>query len=195
MTELVCLSDLFKNESLKEKHKYIDNYVYQFFNSNQEYVIELLELQGLLIQVNRESFDSIVSSLGILQALKSIGEYNVIGGASNKRIYCNKYVYKAILKYFEMPFEQEDDLLTDRINAGHWHTRICREISELQVYKYSEFISIIYLKIFGMPEYDLNRANKKQLQAVHDLEIELSTLIKIRYIIDPISAKKYFNLK
>lgn len=211
--EMLCLTDLSKiYEAERIKNGWSEKRLDWFFNNQSEieYIIELLDLQGVFVNVKKITFIEQVKNQGLIKALKSIGHYQTTGRGENKSVYCNPYIFIGIAQWLNPHFRAvvtlwaTDTLILNRIEAGHEYTHLCTAISEFIVPKisdrakkfiYSNFAKLINKKVFGEHSDNLRQiASKEQLQELNKLQHKLSALMEVGYISSYQQAKDYLQL-
>jgi hypothetical protein len=209
--QMLCLTDLaniYEAERLangwneKRLDKFFDN------SSEVEYILELLDLQGFFINGNFLTFTEYVKSQGIINGLKSIGQYRVTGRAENKAVFINPYIFIAVAQWLNPRFRAyvtiwaTDQLILNRIDAGSEYNKLCRCIADVLVPKlssenekkfiFSNFAKLINKKVFGKHDENLRQlATKEQLANLKETEIKLTTLIEVGFINNYSDAKAY----
>jgi len=181
---LLCLTDI------EQKAK-----VLKFFATQENYIVELINLQG--IEINQEQ----IKNQGIVRALKSIGQYKAKGARENKKVYCNQYVFLAVLKYVYPNVEAKnilvdnDKFITDRIDAGHEYTELCTAITKhipVEENIYTNFVNLINEKVFGKRSGLLSQiASKEQIKELDKIQTKVSALIEVGHINNYQEAEKY----
>lgn len=211
---MLCLSDLssiYEHERIK--NGWAEKRLHKFFNNIEEieYITELLELQGVIIKGKKCPFVEQAKNQGLIKALKEIGQYQTGGRGSNKTVYCNPYIFIAIAQWLNPKFRAyvtiwvTDQLILNRIDAGVKYNTLCNAINEYilpsldsdnsKKFIYSNFGKLVNKKVFGKHDSNLRQiANKRQLSELKDVEVELSTLIKVGHIKSYSEAKEYLKL-
>lgn len=211
--DMLCLTDLARiYEAERIKNNWVKKRLDHFFNnaSDIEYIIELLDLQGVFINVNKSTFMSHAENQGIIKALKSIGQYKVTGRGENKAVFCNPYIFVAVAQWLNHGFKTQtealvyDTLILNIIETGGEFTHLCTVIrkyitplmsEQAQKSIYTDFANLINLKVFGKDYEKLKLiASKEQLQQVDRLQIKLSALIDFGSITSYQQAKDYLEL-
>lgn len=209
----LCLTDLAQiYEAERIKNGWVEKRLDHFFNrdSEIEYIIELLDLQGIFINVQKHTFIEQAKNQGLIKALKDIGQYKVTGRGDNKAIFCNHYIFIAVAQWLSPRFRAivtmwaTDTLILNRIEAGQDYTQLCSVISGYIVPKisdnakkfiYSNFAKLINKKVFGTHSDNLRQiASKEQLQELNKIQTKLSALIEVGYISSYQEAKQYLKL-
>lgn len=208
---MLCITDLVRiYEAQRVNNGWIDKRADKFFNNKAEieYVIELLDLQGLFVNGKKLPFIEHVKNQGLVKALKAIGQYNTGGRGDNKAVYCNTYIFIAVAQWLNPRFRAyitiwaTDSLILNRIDAGVNYNELCSAINDYIIPKldsenakkfiFSNFGKLINTKVFGSHGDNLRQiASKEQLKELRDLEIELSTLMKVGHIKSYQDAKDY----
>lgn len=210
----LCLTDLANAYELERiKNGWVEKRLDHFFNrdSEIEYVIELLELQGILVNVRKDTFMELVRNKGLIRALKSIGEYKTKGRGENKSTFCNPYIFIAVAQWLNPKFRAlvtiwvTDSLILNRIEAGHGFNKLTKAITEKIVpelsesgrkFIYSNFARLLNIKVFGKHDSELRQiASKEQLSKLRDLETELAALVSFGAIKSYSEAKTYIENK
>lgn len=209
----LCLTDLAQIYEIQRiENGWVEKDLSHFFKniSENEYIIELLELQGAFINLKKVSFIEQAKNQGIIKALKTIGEYKVTGRGENKAVYCNPYIFVAVAQWLNPRFRAmvtiwvTDQLILNRIEAGHEYNVLCAAISEYIIPKisenasrfiYSNFAKLINKKVFGEHKDNLRQvASKDQLRELNKLETKLTTLIEVGHISTYQEAKNYLSV-
>lgn len=212
--EMLCLTDLSRiYEAERVKNGWVEKRLDWFFNndSEQEYIIELLDLQGCFINVKKLTFMDQVKNQGLVKSLKSIGQYKTGGRGENKAVYCNPYIFVAVAQWLNPKFRAKvtmwvtDQLILNRIEAGANYNTLCDSIKEKilpqssdnsKKFIFSNFAKLINNHVFGKHDSDLRHiASKEQLTKLRDTEIELTTLINVGFISSYQEAKEYLKNK
>lgn len=212
INEHFCLTDLaIAYEKVRAKEGWPEKQISKFFDNKEDviYIVQLLELQGVLIESNKLLFMETVKSQGLLKALKSIGQYQITGRGANRFTYCNPYVFVAIAQWLNpilrayVTFWVTDELVLNRIEAGAGFNRLTKAITDKIVptlsdngkkFIYSNFAKLLNVKVFGKHDNELRQiASKDQLSELRDLEVKLSTLVEVGYIKSYAEAKEYLN--
>lgn len=210
--EMLCLTDLSRMyDSVRVENGWSEKKLAKFFNndSNQEYVIEILELQGVFIKCKKLHFIEQVKNQGLIKALTSIGQYKGTGRGDNKAVYCNPYIFVAVAQWLNPRFRAAvtiwvaDQLILNRIEAGSKYNLMCKSINDKIIptlsekgkrFIYSSFAKELNIKIFGRHEGNLRQiASKEQLMALSTLEAQVSALIDVGYIKNVQDLKSYLN--
>lgn len=212
-SQMLCLSDLASiYEAERVSNGWIEKRLDSFFknDSEKEYIMELLKLQGVLIDGNILSFTEHANNKGVISALKSIGQYSTKGRGEKRNTFCNPYIFVAVAQWLNPKFRAyvtiwvTDQLILNRIEAGNNFNALCDAISTNIIPKlssdnakrfiYSNFTKLINKRVFGRHEDNLRQiASKDQLSELNRLETKLSTLIEVGYIVSYNSAKDYIN--
>ena len=213
--EMLCLTDLAQIYEIERiENGWVEKRLDHFFNrdSEIEYIIELLDLQGTFVNVQKHTFTEQVKIQGLIKALKTIGQYETKGRGANKAVFCNPYIFIAIAQWLNPRFRAyvtvwaTDSLILNRIDAGSQYNELCSvlkdkilinlpEESNQRKFLFSNFAKLINKKVFGKHEADLRQmANKNELLKLTKIESELSALIKVGYISSYQDAKDYLEL-
>lgn len=209
---MLCLSDLANIYEVERlSNGWNDKRIDKFFNNSDEveYIIELLDLQGVFINGNKLPFIEQVNNQGIIRALKSIGQYSTKGARDSKAVYCNPYIFIAVAQWLNPRFRAyvtiwaTDQLILNRIEAGNNFNTLCDSISKHMLPKlsdngkkfiFSNMAKLINKKVFGRHDYNLRQiASKEQLSELNKWETKMSTLIEVGYIKDYQGAKEYID--
>lgn len=210
--EMLCLTDLqTMYESVRIKNGWKEKQLSKFFNndSNREYIIEILELQGVFIDSKKMLFTEQVKNQGVIKSLKCINQYKETGRGDNKSLYCNPYIFVAVAQWLNPRFRAQvtmwvaDQLILNRIEAGSKYNMMCQAINDRIIpnlsesgkkFIYSNFAKLLNIKIFGEHKEELRQiASKEQLMALSTLEAQVSALIDVGYISSYQDLKNYLN--
>jgi len=212
-SQMLCLSDLANiYEAERVSNGWTEKRLDLFFKNDaeKEYIMELLKLQGVLIDDGIPSFTEHANNKGVISALKSIGQYSTKGRGENRNTFCNPYIFVAVAQWLNPKFRAyvtmwvTDQLILNRIEAGNNFNTLCDAISiniipklssdNAKRFIYSNFTKLINKKVFGRHEDNLRQiASKDQLNELNRLETKLSTLIEVGYISSYSDAKVYIN--
>lgn len=213
-SEMLCLTDLAQiYESKRISNGWVDKRLNEFFSNKSEieYIIELLDLQGVFVDTDISVFMEMVENQSLITALKKIGQYKVTGKGNNRVTFCNPYIFVAVAQWLNPKFRAmvtmwvTDSLILNRIEAGSNYNELCKSIndniivtlpkeSNSRKFIFSNFAKLINIKVFGTHRSDLRQlATKEQLKQLTKMEIKVSTLIDAGVIKSYNDAKEYLK--
>lgn len=194
------INDFFRVNSHNDRNKHSENF---------EYVLDILELQGVFINTSRRTFIECAENKGVITALKLINQYSTKGRGENKASYCNPYLFVALAQWLNTKFRAyvtvwiTDQLILSRIEAGSEYNKLCSSIKDNMLpslsdngkkFIFSNVAKVVNKKIFGRHEDNLRQiASQEQLSSLKSLEIELSALIKVGYLSSYQEIKDYIE--
>jgi len=131
-----------------------------------------------------------VKEQGLTKVLKSLRTYKTTGRGSNKSVSCDPYIWMLIAMelnpeiYAIAVFWLGDTLLLNRIEAGSTYPVLCKAVArfggEIDYAKLGQALNYI---VFGKHEHGIrNNATKEQLQALNDLEKNLTYSINMGHV-------------
>ena len=210
--QMLCLSDLDNMyEKLRVENGWREKQLSKFFENKDEieYVVELLDLQGVFIESKKLLFIEQVDNQGLLKTLKSIGKYEMKGRGENRRIFCDPYIFVAIAQWMNPRFRAyvtmwvTDSLILDRIDAGVMYKDLSTSIKDNIIpnlsdngkrFIFSNIAKLVNKKIFGRHEDNLRQmASKDQLRQLQNTELVLSEFIKAGVLNNYQEIKEYLN--
>jgi hypothetical protein len=209
----LCLTDIVRiYEAIRSENGWIEKQPSKFFENQSEieYIIELLDFQGIFTKSKKLLFIEHVKNQGLIKSLKAIGQYQTKGRGDNKAVFCDPYIFIAIAQWLNPKFRAmvtiwvTDSLILNRIEAGHEYTQLCTAISNHIVpnisenakrFIYSNFAKLINKKVFGKHGDELRQmASKVQLIEMNKIQTKLTALIEVGHVEDYLGAKDYLKL-